>query len=82
MMNFQQNQIIAIRSCYNFLITAWQTQRMYIYVYTDVQVQCQNLNTNKQIEAITNNELHCMSSVTYLILPWNTYREVHRQHIE
>ena len=32
-----------------------------MYVYTDVQVQSQNLNTNKQIEAIINNELHCMS---------------------
>ena len=32
-----------------------------MYVYTEVQVQGQNLNTNKQIEVITNNELHCMS---------------------
>ena len=32
-----------------------------MYVYTEVQVQGQNLNTNKQIEIITNNELHCMS---------------------
>ena len=33
-----------------------------MYVYTEVQVQGQNLNTNKQIEVITNSELHCMSS--------------------
>ena len=32
-----------------------------MYVYTEVQVQGQNLNTNKQIEVITINELHCMS---------------------
>ena len=30
-----------------------------MYVYTEVQVQGQNLNTNKQIEVITNNELRC-----------------------
>ena len=33
-----------------------------MYAYTGAQVQGQNLNTNKQIDAITNNELHCMSS--------------------
>ena len=32
-----------------------------MYVYTEGQVQGQNLNTNKQLEVITNNELHCMS---------------------
>jgi len=30
-----------------------------MYVYTEVQVQGQDLNTNKQIEVITNNELRC-----------------------
>ena len=42
-----------------------------MYVYTDVQIQGeffelnlegQNLNINKLMEAISNNELHCMSS--------------------
>ena len=33
-----------------------------MYVYTEVQVQGQILNTNKQIEVISNNELHCMSN--------------------
>ena len=32
-----------------------------MYIYTEVEVQGQNLNTNKQIEVITNSELHCMS---------------------
>ena len=30
-----------------------------MYVCKEVQVQGQNLNTNKQIVVITNNELHC-----------------------
>ena len=33
---------------------------MHMYVYTEVQDQGQNLNTNKQIEVTSNNELHCM----------------------
>ena len=33
-----------------------------MYVCTEVQVQCQNQNTNKQIEVISNNDLHCMSN--------------------
>ena len=34
-----------------------------------VQVQGQHLNTNKQVEVITNNELHCMSgNLFYLVL--------------
>ena len=49
-----------------------------MYVYTDVQVQGQNLNTNKQTEAIANNELHCMSSNLFNFV----LREMHRQHIE
>ena len=32
-----------------------------MYVYTEVQVQGQYLNTNKQIEVITNNEQQGMS---------------------
>ena len=32
-----------------------------MYVYTEFKVQCQSLNTNKQIDVITNNELHCLS---------------------
>ena len=36
-----------------------------MYAYADVQVQGQNLNTNKQIEVMSNNELYCMSSNLY-----------------
>ena len=46
-----------------------------MYVYTDVQVQGQHLNTNKQIEAITNNELHCMSSNKKNT--WNSHSRKH-----
>ena len=31
-----------------------------MYVYTEDQDQGQHLNTDKHIEVITNNELHCM----------------------
>ena len=39
-----------------------------MYVYTEVQVQGQNPNTNKQIEVITNDELHCMSGNLFNIV--------------
>ena len=32
-----------------------------MYVYAEVQVRGQNMNTNKQVEIITQNLLHCMS---------------------
>ena len=56
-------------------------RQMYIYTHTEVQVQGKNLTTNKQIEVITNSELHWCQA-TYFILSWNTYREIYRQHIE
>ena len=64
------NQIVTIRSCYNFWCysiileykrTNNKEAHIYIYIYTEVQVQRQNPNTNKKIEVITNNELYCIS---------------------
>ena len=49
-------------------------------IYTDVQVQGQNLNTNKQLEVIINNELHCMSGNQLNFTLKHLQGNTHTQH--
>ena len=56
------NYVMLIKIIYNIILEYKHTNTKEVHVYTEVQVQGQNLNTNKQIEVISNNELHCMSS--------------------
>ena len=51
-----------------------------MYVYTEVQVQGPKLNTNKQIEVITNNELHCMSGNLFNLALKHLQGDTHTTH--
>ena len=49
-------------------------------VYAEVLVQGINLNTNKQIEVLTNNKLHCMSGNLFNFILKHLQGDTQRTH--